>query len=437
MTDSIVARCTPQGSGALALIRISGSEAIAIADRCARLADGKQLREHATHTIHYGQCVDAASQLLDQVLFLLMRAPRTFTGEDTVEITCHNNQFIIEAVIAALLQAGARLAQPGEFTRRAYGNGKIDLIQAEAIDELVHAQSEHALKKSLAQLSGTFSHYIATFEQQLVKAIAWCEASFEFLDEGGDFVAEIKEQLMALRTEMTSLLQSYLSQRIMRQGVRVALIGSVNAGKSSLFNALLKHKRAIVSPQAGTTRDVIEASLVLQGHTVTFVDTAGLRLTHDTIEQEGIERSYAEAAQADIILLVFDASRTLTEPEQEIYDTLAAQYGGKVIRVMNKSDTLSALTGQGIAELESTLVSKMSEIFASASPFLLNKRQHHLLQRVVQHLDDALAHCTAAPAYEILSLKLQQALVNLSELTGKSVSEAALDAVFKEFCVGK
>ena len=449
--DTIVALSTPRGSGALAVVRLSGPQSWPIAE----LLTGKKFTDTPSHTIHAAK-ITVDGNVVDHVMIALMRGPRTFTGEDTVEITCHNNEHIHQAIIDACIHAGARLAQQGEFTRQATSNGKIDLLQAEAINELIHAQTQQALKQSLAQVAGTLSGEMARIEQQLVKSLAWCEASFEFLDEGGDFKEQLSEQLSILRNELDTLLQSFTFQHQTRGGYRIALLGTVNAGKSSLFNMLLGTKRAIVSPHAGTTRDSIEATLIHNGNTFTFIDTAGLRTTADSIEAEGIERSYHEAQSADVLLLVVDSSRELTSHEQAIYEHILADYGQKTILVYNKHDIhadVTAVTGaahtvntsttahphESATKLFQALDAHVAHLAAQhQAPFLLNKRHQNALTLLRQELStilELLAH--EAPAYELISYHLRQALVNLSELTGKSISEAALDKVFKEFCVGK
>lgn len=452
--ETIIAQCTPRGSGAIALLRFSGVNAIAVADAMSKLPQGKRLIDQLTHTIHYGFVVDREGKHLDQVLFLVMRAPATFTGQDTVEITCHNNQFLIESILREAIKHGARSAQEGEFSRRAYLQGKIDLTQAEAIDELIHANSEFALKKSLAQVEGSFSSFVQLLEKQLVKAIAWCEASFEFLDEGGDFVAEIREQLDLLLVQIAELHASFGLQKHIREGIRIACIGSVNVGKSSLFNALLGQSRAIVADVAGTTRDSIESGLYRNGIYWTLIDTAGLRQTDDYIEQAGIERSQSEARQADVIILAFDGSRALTAEETAVYDELIAAHGKKIIPVITKADlpqvckhpwlleqagiAVAHLVGVGIVELLEELDRTVAQLLqAHEAPFLVNKRQFQLLQRLEKNIQATRELCGADVQYELVAQQLKDALESLSELTGKSVSEAALDAVFKEFCVGK
>ncbi|MDP3889414.1 MAG: tRNA uridine-5-carboxymethylaminomethyl(34) synthesis GTPase MnmE, partial [bacterium] len=320
--EAIIAQCTPRGSGAVALLRISGINAIEIVTRISKLTSNKTLSELPSHTIHYGFIVDNSGMHIDQVLFLLMLAPKTFTGQDSVEITCHNNPFIVEQIISLAIEKGARLADPGEFTKRAVLNNKIDLIQAEALNELIHANTQMSLKQSLSQLEGSFSNWITTIEQELFKALALCQASFEFIDEEITFDDQIKQIINKTLETITSIKNTFDKQQYIRQGIRIAIIGSTNIGKSSLFNALLQQERAIVTNIAGTTRDVIEAGAYKNGNYWTLIDTAGLRKTNNTIEQEGIKRSFEQADLADIILLVFDGSCTLTKHEQIVYQQL-------------------------------------------------------------------------------------------------------------------
>jgi len=450
--ECIIAQCTPQGKGALALLRLSGSSVRILVDGMAQLASKKKISEVQSHTIHYGSILDDQGNTLDQVMLIVMDGPRTFTGQDTIEITCHNNPFLIEAIINQAIKRGARLAQEGEFTRRAFASGKIDLIQAESINELISAQTQHALKKSLAQLEGSFSHWIEVLEKELLQAIAWCEASFEFLDEEVEFGNQIKQRLDTLLQKIALLKRTFNAQQQIRQGIKIVLIGSVNAGKSSLFNMLLHKKRAIVTDVAGTTRDSIEAGLAINGNYWTIIDTAGLRQTDDAIEKEGIKRSHEEAQKADIILLIVDGSKALTEQEYDVYTSLKNTYPKKSILIHNKSDCppaadnallqdcalkVSSLTGEHKELLEETLDKKIAELFIDLdSPFLLNKRHYSLLLDLEKKLAHIREQCNV-PQYELISYHLQDALTTLSELTGKSISEAGLDTVFKEFCVGK
>lgn len=452
--DVIIAQCTPQGSGAIALLRLSGDNAFAIAEKISKLPGNKTISAQPTHTIHYGWVVDNNGAHIDQVLFLLMRAPHTFTGDDTVEITCHNNPFIIQNIIQVALLAGARLAQEGEFSRRAVHNNKIDIVQAEAINDLIHANTQLALKQSLSQLEGSFSHWVTTIEKQLIKALALSDASFEFLDEENmEFNLQIKEIIDSVITTINTLKSTFNQQQQIRNGIRIAIIGSVNAGKSSLFNALLNQERAIVTNIAGTTRDAIEAGLYKNGNYWTLIDTAGLRTTNDIIEQMGITRSHEQAHKADIILLVFDGSQQLSSAEHTVYQNLLDTYTDKIIIVINKTDlpqqphqlisnksTHSVCTTDknSIKAIESALQDKISSLFASiGSPFLLNQRHYNNLLSLENGLTATINLLGEKTSYELVSYHLQDALTCLSELTGKTISEAGMDAIFREFCVGK
>ncbi len=479
-SNAIVAQCTPSGSGAIALVRISGPDAVAIANECSQLSSKAAINQVMTHTINHGWVIDLQGKKIDEVLFLVMHGPRTFTGENTVEITCHNNQFLINAIIERIIACGARPAQAGEFTRSAVENNKIDLLQAEAINELIHANSQQALKHALGQLEGTLSHHIETLEKQLLHLMVLCEASFEFLEEDVNFAPSMQKLFIQTLEKTIALQVSFDQQKILRSGIRIALLGTVNAGKSSLFNALVGKKRAIVTPIAGTTRDVIESGLYLNGSYLTFIDTAGLRSTEDVIEKEGIERSLQEAQLADIILLVCDGSRSLIPAEHDLYQQLLIEHAHKIILVITKNDLpqvsvvlvngstlqqpqalarasnvqpqqelstlrfaqkvhVSTQTQSGINDLKQLLEKRIQELFETTNcPFLLSKRQidllttfqHKLLEVQTVLFDDNIE-------YEIVSHHLKEAITLLSELTGKSVSEKAMDMIFREFCVGK
>lgn len=450
----IIAQCTPQGSGAIALLRLSGNNAFIVADAISVLPQQKKLSAQTTHTIHYGHVIDVDGNHLDQVLFLVMHAPHTFTGENTIEITCHNNPFIIQSILHAAITAGARMAQEGEFSRQAVQNNKIDILQAEAINDLIHANTQLALKQSLSQLEGSFTQWITLIEKQLIKALALSDASFEFLDEENmQFSAQIKEIIANILTTTVNLKNTFDQQQQVRNGIRIAIIGSVNAGKSSLFNALLNKERAIVTNIAGTTRDAIEAGLYKNGNYWTLIDTAGLRTTDDIIEQMGIIRSRQEAHKADIILLVFDGSELLSAAEMAVYQELVDSYGDKIIMVISKTDlpqqensiinnkSIYAVSTQNkatIVALEHAIQNKINTLFASiGSPFLLNQRHFNALLALENNLQTISNMLTPNTSYELVSYHLNDALSTLSELTGKTISEAGMDAVFREFCVGK
>jgi tRNA modification GTPase len=461
--DTIIAQCTPKGSGALALLRLSGENALIIADVIGKLQGNKKLSTVAPHTIHYGSVTDEKNMIIDRVLFFVMHAPHTFTGENVIEITCHNNPFIVANIINAVIAAGGRLAEQGEFSRRAVHNNKIDITQAEAINELIHANTQQALKQSLAQMDGSLSSYVLSIEKALIKAIALSEASFEFLDEENmEFGLEIKEIVESLITTIGQLKSTFNQQQQIRQGIRIAIIGSVNAGKSSLFNTLLHQNRAIVSNIAGTTRDSIEAGLYKNNNYWTLIDTAGLRTTDDVIEQQGILKSYEEAQKSDIILLVFDGSKALNIAEATIYNDLIDRYSKKIILVKNKSDLLSCDAFQELSNslknlnkdteplpflhncpnsstlVEKAIQSKIDVLMSSTQlPFLLNQRHYNALTALEKTLLTIIPMLRAPISYELLSYHLQDAVAVLSQISGKTVSEASMDAVFREFCIGK
>lgn len=511
--QTIIAHSTPSGAGALALIRISGPDALIIANEFVRLPSKQSLIDLPSHTVWYAHAItkqsfnhptthslptmtssfhiDASAKnnaatsttldsrlnasdrkttdttaslpkntiedrapltIIDHVMITIMRAPRTFTGHDTVEITCHNNPFIIQDIITQGIRHGARMAQPGEFTKQAFFNKKIDLLQAEAVSELIHANNQTVLKKSLADVRGSFSHWVHSIEQELITCLALSDASFEFLDDELSFGADIRKRLESLTQQLTDLTRTFSTQKIVREGVRIALIGAVNAGKSSLFNAITKQNRAIVSDQAGTTRDVIEAGLYHQAQYWTLVDTAGIRQTNDLIEQEGVTRSYEQAHLADIVLLIIDQSRPHTDQEKNVYENLFEKYGYKSIVVFTKTDLPQGITNisftgiplschnhENVHALITLIQQKIDGIQKTGhAPFLLNQRhiQHlHTLDQKLSHIMSLLV--SPSPDYEIISYELKAALEPLAELTGKTINEQTLDTIFKEFCIGK
>jgi tRNA modification GTPase len=453
----IIAQCTPSGPGALALLRITGVGAAAFVDQFCSLTSGALLAELPTHTIHYGTVIDNEGSIVDRVLFLLMQGPRTFTGQETVEITCHNNQFIIEEIIHTAITYGARLAEPGEFSKRAVLAGKIDIAQAEAIVEVIHAHTQKGIQLAMEQLAGSLSHHITSLYNELMTALAYCQGSFEFVEEEDmEFGTFIREKVAHILRAIESLNGNNARSKQIRQGVRIALIGAVNAGKSSLFNAIIGTNRAIVSPTAGTTRDVIEAGIYQNGVCWTLIDTAGIRETNEQIEQEGINRSLHEAKTADVILLAIDSTRSLTTLEQKTYEQLYKDFQHKIIIVhtKNKANSIPAhfdidtnaiqlcttIEDRGtINVLTDTLRSYVqTAFFSTTSSFLLSKRQHQLLSVLQRHLKDTMEILNKDHiAYELVACHLSDALANVAELTGKSISEEAMNRVFEQFCVGK
>jgi len=452
--ETIIAQCTPKGSGAIALLRMTGINAFTVATKLSKLSSGQNLSNMPSHTIQYGWVVDANKKNIDQVLFLIMQAPKTFTGQDTVEITCHNNPFIIQDIINIAITHGARVAKPGEFTKRAFLSNKLDLVQAEAINELIHAQTQMALKSSLSQLEGSLSDWATKLEKELVRALALSEASFEFIDEEHmEFGKQIQGILKAVIKNITTAKKTFDQQTQIRQGIRIAIIGSVNAGKSSLFNTLLNQKRAIVTSIAGTTRDSIEAGITQESNFITLVDTAGLRQTDNIIEQEGIKRSIDEAKKADLIILIYDGSKKISKEKRKVYTDIIKSSKEKIILVRNKADissstknqlsplqeiAVSTISNKNIDKLEQIIQNKTTKLFASIeSPFLLNKRQYNLILSLEKKLKDIRPMLTEPIEYEIVSYHLKDTLEAFSEFSGKTISEKGLDAIFKEFCIGK
>lgn len=451
MENVIVAQSTPIGIGALAIIRLSGNNVRGLIGQAIVLKSKKKIEDIPTHTIHYGVMYDEQGTIIDQVIIAVMDAPRSFTGENTIEIMCHCNQFIIKNIIERCLNLGARKAERGEFSERAVINKKMDLLQAEAINELLHAQSEIVTKKALSQLKGSLSHEIESLDRELTTVSAWCQASFEFLDEERDFRPTIQHRISLLINQIEKLLHIHQYSQILKKGIKIAIIGSVNVGKSSLLNALLGYKRAIVSDVAGTTRDTIEASVTLKNYNVTFIDTAGIRETNNQIEQEGIEKSYAEMKQSDLILLLY-TEQIIEHPKiYNFYKSIIQEYNNKVIIIKNKIDqknTVSIFENEiptstknntGILKINDTIIEKIIHQYNTFSAsFIINSRHAENLSNLLSEIHiikDMLNNPN--PFYEIILYHLRQAQKKISDLSGKSIEEESLDKVFREFCVGK
>ncbi len=448
---TIVAQATPVGPGAIALIRLSGKDAISIAAQGARLNAQQKLSEKKSHTISFGWVIDSEDKQIDQVLFLLMRAPQTFTGEDVVEITCHNNQLLVNTIIKRFIELGAHHAQRGEFTRQAVENNKLSLVQAEAIQELITAQNTLSVKNSLAQLEGSLSSWIKGLEEDLIHARALCEASFEFLEEEYEPKTDLFPIITKIEKRILEAEDVFSLQKQLKEGVRIALVGTPNVGKSSLLNALYKQDRAIVTPIPGTTRDTIEATIWRNTLPWTFVDTAGLRTTNDPIEKAGIQRTYEEIHKADIVIVLFDGN-TQGDAAHNLYQEILNQYQEKCINVLNKIDlpllhpmpiamdiSISTVTHQGLPELEKRINEHIKKMFPAIDlPFTLNQRHMHALTRIKKILEQVLEDLgKKVTNYELISLALQDALEACSEFSGQELSESLLDSVFSQFCVGK
>jgi tRNA modification GTPase len=455
--DTIAAIATPLGEGGLAVIRVSGTQALTVADKSFLPVGKNSLKPSfaATHTIQYGKII-RGGQVVDEVLLAILRAPRTFTREDTVEISCHGGILPAKLVLDALLANGARLAEPGEFTRRAFLNGRIDLAQAEAVADLIHSRTELALAAANEQLAGKLSHRINQLRDDLMRTLAHVEAHIDFPDE--DIAPDTKGQLLK-RLEngvafMDELLRTANEGQILRRGIRAAIIGRPNVGKSSLLNQLLGRDRAIVSPIAGTTRDTIEETANVRGLPVVFIDTAGLREARDEIEQEGIRRSRESLAQAELILHVLDASEPLTQADENYLVEFA---GKKRILIRNKMDLPSrlselriadcglrivdvcCLSGQGIEPLKDAIKELVwsGEISAGMLQAMINSRHQDALNRARLATQQTIDALRGDATLELAAMDLRIAVNAVGEIVGKTATEDLLDSIFSQFCIGK
>jgi tRNA modification GTPase len=452
-SDVIVAQCTPQGSGSIALIRFSGANVFRLVSAFSIVSSGKSLLDLTSHTISHGFVLDSQGEKIDEVLFLVMQGPKTFTGQDTVEISCHNNQLIIETIIATALFFGARLAGPGEFTKRAVLNQKIDITQAEAIQEIITATNTEQLKKALQQKEGSLASYILEIETLLQKILAFSQVSFEFIEEEDiEFSVLILEKLQEVQKKIDHVLLYHNQQTRIKEGIRVALVGSVNAGKSSLFNALLKQNRAIVSDIPGTTRDSIEAHFYKNGISMTLVDTAGIRVTNDVIEQLGISRTYDAADVSDLVMIVLSGEIAFHDQELLMYQSLYKRYKEKCFVLLSKRDlglenaaifvdiqpvTFSVFNERSIQIVAHEIEERCKQLLAGSSPFILSTRQFHLLTSIKNSIEQMCKNMVDTKEYELVAADAVAALSILGEMTGKTIQEAAMDAIFRQFCVGK
>ena len=449
--DTIAATATPVGEAGLAVIRISGPEALAVADRCFEPVGKSSTKPSAanTHTLHYGHIVERGRNV-DEVLVAVMRAPRTFTAEDTVEITCHGGMLSTRLVLETVLAAGARLAEPGEFSKRAFLNGRLDLAQAEAVADIIHSRTELALGAANEQLAGKLSRRTEQLREEMLKTLAHVEAHIDFPDE--DISPDTKDQLIQRLVDgvafMDALLRNAHEGRILREGIRAAIVGRPNAGKSSLLNQLLGHDRAIVSTIAGTTRDTIEETANIRGIPVIFIDTAGLRDTGDEIEQEGIRRSHDASDQAEVILHILDHSEPLTSEDRRHLEQFASS---KRLLVCNKTDLagrleltettvdVSCKSGEGIEELKDQIKSLVwsGDIQAENLQLMTNARHQNALMRAKEATAKAIEALQMDMELELAAMDLRIAVNAVGEIVGKTSTEDLLDKVFSQFCIGK
>jgi tRNA modification GTPase len=458
-SDTIAAIATARGRAALAIIRVSGPEALSIAAACFRGAD---LRQAESHTAHFGHAVAPDGADIDQVVATVFRAPTSSTGEDVVEITCHGGDLAPHLVLNSLVARGARLAAPGEFTQRAFINGKLDLAQAEAVADLIHAQSSLAHRVSLSQLQGRYSDQLKRLRDELLELCAFVELDLDFSEE--DVAFANTERLYRLLNEserlLTGMLDSYRIGALIRDGVRVVIGGRPNAGKSTLLNALIGRERAIVSEIPGTTRDEIEADAEIEGLLFRFVDTAGLRETADFIEAEGVRRARRSIESSDVLLYIYDVSKGLDPDEVAFLQSVrASQPDLPVILAGNKRDladgikppegldvpflAVSAEWGkQETSELRplidlllETVAAGLSQ--ADSSPVVVNQRHRAHLAKALEAVRRGQQALQAGAGGDTLSLDLRTALHELGAITGEITNEDVLDQIFSRFCIGK
>jgi tRNA modification GTPase len=447
-SDTIAAISTASGPAALSIVRLSGPRSLEIADAVYRGRTAPS--QMASHTLHLGNIAGDQGPSADQVMLAVMRAPRSFTGEDMAEMTCHGGAAAPQAVLQACLNAGARPARPGEFTLRAYLNGRMDLAQAEAVCDLINARTRTAAQAALERLEGGLSRKIGEIREQLVSLLALLEAWVDFPEEDippSEF-EQIKETLDQAQGRTKLLLEDSRASLILKDGARVVIAGRPNTGKSSLFNLLLKEERAIVTPSPGTTRDVLEGWIEIGGIPLRLFDTAGLRETSDAIELIGVERAKGKMEQADLVLLVLDAGCGLTTEDQRLLELTS---GFNRIVLANKCDLplklaaepdwlmISSLTEDGLKELEGAIVKTLTggHNWEAGAAGAANHRQIEALNQASGFLDRARKGLEERASWEFLAQDIKEAVNCLGQITGQSIGDEVLNRIFEQFCIGK
>ena len=459
--DTIAAISTGMTNSGIGIVRISGSEALEIADRVYK---GKEtIAEVPTHTIHYGHVMDG-DETVDEVLVMVMRGPRTFTGEDTVEINCHGGTYVVSRVLETVLKAGARPAEPGEFTKRAFLNGKMDLSQAEAVIDVITSENEYALQSSISQLKGSVKNKIKEIREKIIYHTAFIETALDdpehiSVDGYGEVLKEAAEEVI---DQLKELIDSSDDGRIMKEGIQTVILGKPNAGKSSLLNILAGHDRAIVTDIEGTTRDVLEEQIRLQGLTLNIIDTAGIRQTDDIVEKMGVDKAKEYAKEADLIIYVVDASRNLDENDEKIFDLI---YDKRTVILLNKSDldtvvteemirerisqkgvqkqipviAISAKEEQGIKELENTVKAMFlkGDLSFNEEVYITNARQKNALVNARESMKKVIFSIDAGMPEDFYSIDLMDAYESLGNITGESIGEDLVNEIFSKFCMGK
>ena len=456
-TDTIAAIATAMGNSGIGIVRISGDEAVEIADRIFKLKGGKEkLADQKSHTIHYGFVCDG-EEVIDEVLVMLMKGPRSFTAEDTVEIDCHGGMLVTRRILEAVLKAGARLADPGEFTKRAFLNGRIDLSQAEAVIDVINAKNEYALKSSVGQLRGSVSKRIKDLREKIIFEIAFIESALDDPEHISldCYVEKLMSLVEDMNLELCKLIKSSSNGRVVSEGVKTVILGKPNAGKSSLMNVLVGEDRAIVTDIAGTTRDILEEHIYLQGISVNVVDTAGSRDTDDVVEKIGVTRAMSAAEDADLIIYVVDGSRELDENDYQIMEFIKDR---KAVVLLNKSDleqvvsideimeksghaviAISAKKESGIDKLEEEIKSLFyeGEIDFNDQVMITNVRHAQALREAYDSILMVKRSIEDEMPEDFYSIDLMNAYEKLGLIIGESVEDDLVNEIFSKFCMGK
>ncbi|WP_439949039.1 tRNA uridine-5-carboxymethylaminomethyl(34) synthesis GTPase MnmE [Bacillus subtilis] len=458
--DTIAAISTPMGEGAIAIVRLSGPEAIQIADRIYKGPKGKTLSSVESHTIHYGHIVDRPSdRVVEEVMVSVLKAPRTFTREDVIEINCHGGIVTVNQVLQLALREGARLAEPGEFTKRAFLNGRIDLSQAEAVMDLIRAKTDRAMNVAMNQMEGRLSALVRRLRSEILETLAHVEVNIDYPEY--DDVEEMTHQILvekatAVKKEIEALLRTSEQGKILREGLSTVIIGRPNVGKSSLLNSLVHEAKAIVTDIPGTTRDVIEEYVNVRGVPLRLVDTAGIRETEDIVERIGVERSRQVLKEADLILLVLNYSEELSDEDVKLFEAVE---GMDVIVILNKTDleakidservrelangrpvvTTSLLKEEGINDLEEAIQSLFytGVIESGDLTYVSNTRHISILQQAKRAIEDALSGIEQDVPIDMVQIDLTRCWELLGEIIGDSVHESLIDQLFSQFCLGK
>ncbi|WP_295361792.1 tRNA uridine-5-carboxymethylaminomethyl(34) synthesis GTPase MnmE [uncultured Pseudoramibacter sp.] len=456
--DVIAAISTPVGTGGIGIVRLSGAESLQVADRVFMSPSGKSVTSFPSHTIHYGHVVGRDGAVIDEVMLTVMRAPKTYTREDIVEINCHGGNVVVGMVLQAVIDAGARLADPGEFTQRAFVNGRIDLSQAEAVMDVIDAKTEAGVSYSLNQLSGGLSKKYQGIDDELLHLLTYIDAALDYPEYDVEEVTEqeLDQNIHHMIDEIDELLQSAKVGKVVRDGIDTVILGEPNVGKSSLMNKLLHEEKALVTNIPGTTRDTIEDYLNIGGVPFHIIDTAGIRETDDVIEKMGVERAKQMVNQAELVLYIEDVSRETSNGDQKWMSLLE---GKKVLHIYNKSDlideddqaslkdhlsdnqiVLSVKREEGLQTLKHKMVEMAvgsDSVVRKDDPIVSNVRHISLLKQVRQNLESALESMAMGMSVDIVAIDLKDALDNLRKITGQSLGDDIIDQIFANFCLGK